>query len=150
MNKIYLEQSKLHKVKLFAINFLFENIYKYLAWQHVLIIRQIHWSARGMCPRTPREIRLYQDEREIRARSGTGGGHGLLKNEEKKERSRKERIQVGGGKPGRVTMSFLLLLLLPTRGRAFLFFPFLTRVKLAETSLPLDACCSACIRHCTA
>lgn len=44
----------------------------------------------------PREIRLYQNEREIRARSGTGGGHGLLKNEEKRKRSRKERIRAGG------------------------------------------------------
>jgi len=89
---------------------------------------------------------LYQDEREIRARSGTGGGgHGLLKNEEKRKRSRKEWIQAGGGKSGRITVFFLLLLLLPTCGRAFLFFfPFLTRVKLAETSL-LDACCGACI-----
>lgn len=92
-------------------------------WRDRIFRLFIHRSVRGVCPRTPREIRLYQDEREIRARNGTGGGHGLLKNEEKKERSRKERIQAGGGKPGRVTMSFLLLLLLPTRGRAFLFFP---------------------------
>lgn len=92
-------------------------------WHDRIFRLFIHRSVRGVCPRTPREIRLYQDEREIRARNGTGGGHGLLKNEEKKERSRKERIQAGGGKPGRVTMSFLLLLLLPTRGRAFLFFP---------------------------
>lgn len=123
------------------------SVWKYLKthWQNLLIICQIHRSARGVCPRTPREIRLYQDEREIRAHSGTGGGRGLLKNEEKRKRSRKERIQAGGGKSGRVTVSFLLLLLLPTCGRAFLFFPpFLTRVKLAETSL-LDACCGACI-----
>lgn len=84
-----------------------------------MIIGQIHRSVPAC---KSREIRLYQDEREIRARSGTGGGHGLLKNEEKRKRSRKERIQAGGGKSGRVTKSFLLLLLLPTCGRAFLFF----------------------------
>jgi len=56
-------------------------------------------------PRTPREIRLCQDEREIRARSGTGGGHGLLKNEEKRKRSRKERIQAAGGEERQVRKS---------------------------------------------
>jgi len=67
---------------------------------------------------------LYKDEREIHARSGTGGGRKFIK-ERGKEKEKSKGISGRGHKPGRVlpSLSFFCASA-PTRGRAFLFFSF--------------------------
>lgn len=92
--------------------------------------------------RTLKEIRLYKDEREIRARSGTGGGHKFIK-ERGKEKEKSKGTSGRGHKPGRVLPSlsfFCASLPLLAVERFFFSLSHACKTHGNESSLPLDAC----------